>query len=165
MGAAAAGGAAISATNPDPTTIACADKDKIGAMGGAGGPGQKSLLVPVRQWRAHETRISSIAGASYHGKADLLVTAGVDCYVHLWTVAGAHIGTFGQVSVFFLSSMHGGSGGGRRWVFCYRRWLCVCYMYMNYSTTTYFVLHFALFHKQLDLVVDVMVPLVFIHTK
>lgn len=60
---------------------------------------QKSLLAPVRQWCAHESRISSIAAASYRGKADLIVTAGEDCYVHLWTVAGALVGTFGQVTV------------------------------------------------------------------
>lgn len=63
------------------------------------GIGQKGLLFPVRQWHAHETRVSSVYGANYRGQADLLVTAGIDCYVHLWTVAGAHIGTFGQVII------------------------------------------------------------------
>lgn len=72
-----------------------------GPTGLTGGPGlmQKSLLAPMRQWCAHESRISSIAAASYRGKADLIVTAGEDCNVHLWTVAGALVGTFGQVTV------------------------------------------------------------------
>lgn len=57
---------------------------------------QKSLLQPVHQWKAHETAIASIEGANFRGKLELLVTAGFDCYVHLWTVAGSHIGAFGQ---------------------------------------------------------------------
>lgn len=68
------------------------------------GLGHKALLVPLRQWRAHETRVSSVGGANYRGKADLLVTAGVDCYVHLWTVAGSFVGTFGQVTFSWKNS-------------------------------------------------------------
>lgn len=66
---------------------------------------QNSLLQPVRQWRAHENKITSVEGANFRGKLDLLVTAGVDCLVHLWTVTGAHVGTFGQVCERAVSSM------------------------------------------------------------
>ncbi|CAN0375073.1 unnamed protein product [Laminaria digitata] len=41
--------------------------------------------------------VTSVGGVNYRGKLDLLVTAGIDSYVHLWAVDGAHIGTFGQV--------------------------------------------------------------------
>ncbi|CAN0457204.1 unnamed protein product, partial [Ectocarpus sp. 8 AP-2014] len=50
----------------------------------------------MHQWQAHKTTVTSVHGADYRGKLDLLVTAGDDCYVHVWTIAGAHIGTFGQ---------------------------------------------------------------------
>lgn len=60
---------------------------------------RKVLLQPVQQWQAHESTITSVEGASFRGKLDLLVTAGADCFVHLWTIAGAHIGTFGQVKM------------------------------------------------------------------
>lgn len=61
-----------------------------------------SLLQPVQQWQAHETMVTSVEGVNYRGKLDLLVTAGVDSYVHLWTVDGAHVGTFGQVLPKYL---------------------------------------------------------------
>lgn len=57
---------------------------------------QNSPLQPVHQWKAHETAVASIEGANFRRKLELLVTAGFDCYVHLWTVAGAHVGAFGQ---------------------------------------------------------------------
>jgi len=46
---------------------------------------------------AGATAVTSVDGGSFRGKLDLLITAGDDCYVHVWTVAGAHVGTFGQV--------------------------------------------------------------------
>lgn len=61
-----------------------------------------SLLQPVKQWQAHETMVTSVEAANYRGKLSLLVTAGIDSYVHLWAVDGAHIGTFGQVTLLFL---------------------------------------------------------------
>lgn len=93
------GGAAASGTAPapvPPTPAPPGQADPAGPSNIHGGT-QKSLLQPAQQWQAHETTISSVEGANYRGKVDLLVTAGVDCYIHLWTVAGAHIGTFGQV--------------------------------------------------------------------
>lgn len=63
-------------------------------------PTPTSLLRPVQQWQAHETMVTSVKGVNYRAKFDLLVTAGIDSYVHLWTVDGAHIGTFGQVRLF-----------------------------------------------------------------
>ncbi|CAM9994687.1 unnamed protein product [Ectocarpus sp. 4 AP-2014] len=63
-----------------------------------------SLLQPMHQWQAHKTTVTSVHGADYRGKLDLLVTAGDDCYVHMWTIAGAHIGTFGQPTVWSLGS-------------------------------------------------------------
>ena len=59
-----------------------------------------SLLRPVQQWQAHETMVTSVEGVNYRANFDLLVTAGIDSYVHLWTIDGAHIGTFGQVIMF-----------------------------------------------------------------
>lgn len=51
----------------------------------------------MHQWQAHKTTITSIGGGNFRAKLDLLITAGDDCYVHVWTSVGAHVGTFGQV--------------------------------------------------------------------
>ncbi|CAM9475514.1 unnamed protein product, partial [Discosporangium mesarthrocarpum] len=62
------------------------------------GKARLSHLSAVRQWQAHETYVSSVQCIDYHGKVNLVVTAGADCNVHLWTLAGAYIGMFGQAS-------------------------------------------------------------------
>jgi WD40 repeat protein len=46
-------------------------------------------------WRAHAGAVSSIA--SIRSAPDLLLTSGRDCTVAIWSVHGAHVGTFGQV--------------------------------------------------------------------
>ncbi|CAM9168152.1 unnamed protein product [Hapterophycus canaliculatus] len=63
-----------------------------------------SLLQPVHQWQAHKATVTSVDGANFRGRLDLLVTAGDDCYVHVWTIAGSHIGTFGQPTAWSLGS-------------------------------------------------------------
>lgn len=49
----------------------------------------------VAQWRAHRGAIGSFATVA--DRPDLLLSCGSDFHVSLWTVHGAHVGTFGQV--------------------------------------------------------------------
>eukprot|EP00903_Cladosiphon_okamuranus_P008717 g8350.t1 len=65
---------------------------------------QISLLQPMHQWLAHKTAVTYVDGGNFRGKLDLLITAGDDCYVHVWTVGGAHVGTFGQPTAWSLGS-------------------------------------------------------------
>ncbi|CAM9490524.1 unnamed protein product [Chrysoparadoxa australica] len=54
-------------------------------------------------WSAHQSTIVSIDYVDYKKKVVFLVTAGFDGNVHLWTISGAHIGTFGQQTSWILS--------------------------------------------------------------
>jgi hypothetical protein len=48
--------------------------------------------------QAHTGCVTSVEWCNLrHGVASLLITSGIDCFVHLWTSTGAHVGTFGQV--------------------------------------------------------------------
>ncbi|XP_036435600.1 WD repeat-containing protein on Y chromosome-like [Colossoma macropomum] len=54
-----------------------------------------SLTPPelLSSWRCH---LKGIAHLEYVERYHLIITASVDCNVRLWTIAGHHIGTFGQ---------------------------------------------------------------------
>ena len=56
------------------------------------------------EWCTLSSRSNSSSSSTTNAAVCLVVTAGSDCNVHLWTLAGAKIGTFGQVrlSVFLL---------------------------------------------------------------
>lgn len=91
-----------------------------------------SLLQPVKQWQAHETMVTSVEAANYRGKLSLLVTAGIDSYVHLWAVDGAHIGTFGQVTLLFLCVCFSKQSKGETFA-CVRSILLIFFVFFCYQ--------------------------------
>ncbi|XP_063064316.1 WD repeat-containing protein on Y chromosome-like isoform X2 [Engraulis encrasicolus] len=54
-----------------------------------------SLLPPplLSSWRCH---VKSVVSVEYVERFHLIVTAGLDCNVRVWTIAGGYVGTFGQ---------------------------------------------------------------------
>lgn len=56
---------------------------------------EEDAVVSVAQWRAHHGAIGSFATVA--NRPHLFLSCGSDHLVSLWTVHGAHVGTFGQV--------------------------------------------------------------------
>ena len=62
----------------------------------------ENAVASVGAWRAHSGAISSIATVA--NKPEFLLTSSHDCTVAMWSVHGAHVGTFGLVHLCYRIS-------------------------------------------------------------
>ncbi|XP_061115359.1 WD repeat-containing protein on Y chromosome-like [Conger conger] len=59
--------------------------------------GLRISVTPPKQLSSWQCHLRRVIHVGYVEGLDLLITAGLDCNVRLWTVAGSYIGTYGQV--------------------------------------------------------------------